>query len=140
MPWKLDSSYLAWQVSYPLKNCPAVFAPTDLLDELLNKFSYPSLGSPMDFIPRDPSCCSFHTPDSFLPPWYPTLKMTAPLGETLEDLLEWCRSNLYKSITDEFHLLLSKTDKKAQKLVVSTYISNWDCETLLGISSKKNNS
>ena len=33
----------------------------------------------MDFIPRDPSCCSFHTPDSFLPPWYLTLKMTAPL-------------------------------------------------------------
>ena len=80
MSWKLDSSYLTWQVSYSLKNCPIVFAPSDLLDELLNKFSYPGLGSHMDFIPRDPNCCSFHTADSFLPPWYPTLKMTAPLG------------------------------------------------------------
>ena len=34
----------------------------------------------MDFIPRDPGCCNFHTPGSFLPPWYPTLKMTAPLA------------------------------------------------------------
>ena len=50
--------------SYPLKNCPAVFAPHALLDEL---------------IPWNPSCCSFHAPGSFLPPWYPALKMTAPL-------------------------------------------------------------
>ena len=33
----------------------------------------------MDFIPWDPSCCSFHTPGSFLPPWYPALKIAAPL-------------------------------------------------------------
>ena len=54
----------------PRTNCPAVFAPHGLLDKLLNKFLYPSLGHPIDFIPRDPSCCSFHTSGSFLPPWY----------------------------------------------------------------------
>ena len=32
-----------------------IIKPSDLLDELLNKFSYPGLGPPMDFIPRDPS-------------------------------------------------------------------------------------
>ena len=55
-----------------------IFAPRSFLNKLLNKFSYPDLGCPMDFIPWDPSCCSFHTPGSFLPPWYPALKMTAP--------------------------------------------------------------
>ena len=34
----------------------------------------------MDFIPRNPSSCSFHTLGSFLPPQYPALKMTAPLN------------------------------------------------------------
>ena len=64
------SSNLAWKVSHPVKNFPAVFAPGGLLDELLlTKFSYPGLGCPMDFIPRDPNCCSFHTRGSFLPPW-----------------------------------------------------------------------
>ena len=67
------------EVSCPVKNCPPVSAPRGLLDELLNKFSYTGLGNPMDFIPWDPSCCIFYTPDSFLPPWYPALKMTAPL-------------------------------------------------------------
>ena len=60
------------------KNCPAVFTPRVLLDELLNKFSYPGLERRIDFIPQDPSCCSFHTLGSFLPPWYSALKMTAP--------------------------------------------------------------
>ena len=76
MSWKLNSSNLAWKVLYPVKNCPAVFAPRGFLDELLNKFSYPSLGHPMDFIPRNPCCCSFHTPGSFFPPWYPELDTT----------------------------------------------------------------
>ena len=49
------------------------------IDELLNKFSYSVFGRSMDFIPWDPSCCSFDTVGSFLPPWYPALKMTAPL-------------------------------------------------------------
>ena len=62
----------------PRKNFPAVFAPRVLLDELFNKFSYSCVGNPMDFIPRDPFCFSFHTPGSFRPPWYPALKMTAP--------------------------------------------------------------
>ena len=73
------SSNLDWKVSHPVKNCPAVFAPRGLLDELLKKFSNPGLGHPMDFIPWDPSCCSFHTLVSFLLPWYPALKMTTPL-------------------------------------------------------------
>ena len=63
----------------PRKNCSAVFAPRGLLDELLNKLSYPCPGRHMDFISRDPSCCSFHAPGNFLPPWCPALKMTAPL-------------------------------------------------------------
>ena len=73
----IHSSSLALKVLYSVKNCPAVFAARDLWDELLKKFSCPSLGRPMDFIPLDPSCCGFHTPGSFLPPWYPELKMTA---------------------------------------------------------------
>ena len=55
----------------------AVFVPRGLLDELLNKFSYSGLERPMNFILWDPSCCIFHTPGSFLPPWYPALKMTS---------------------------------------------------------------
>ena len=68
------------EVSYPVKNLPLVFAPHGLLDESLNKFPYPGFGHPMDFIPWDPSYCRFHTPGSFLPPWYPALKTTAPLN------------------------------------------------------------
>ena len=69
--------------TYP-KNCiplnfPVAFAHGGLLDELLNKFSYPGLGCPMDFIPWDPNCCSFHSPGSLLLPWYPALKITASL-------------------------------------------------------------
>ena len=62
------------------KNCPAFFVPGGLLDELLNEFSYPGRARPTDFIRRNPSCCSFHTPGSFLPPWYSPLKMTASLS------------------------------------------------------------
>ena len=66
------------EFSFSVKYCPGVFAPRGLLDELLKKFSYPGPGHPIDFIPWDPSCCSFHTPGSFLPLWYPAVKMTAP--------------------------------------------------------------
>ena len=80
MSQKLHSSNLARKVSYHVRNFPAVFALRGLLDELLNKFSYTVLGRPMDFIPRDPSCCNFYTPGSFHPFWYPALKMIAPLS------------------------------------------------------------
>ena len=36
----------------PCKNCPAFFIPCGFSGELLNKFSYPVLGDPVDFIPR----------------------------------------------------------------------------------------
>ena len=65
----------------PFKICLAAFTSRGLLDELLNKFSCTGLGRPMDFIPRDASCCSFHVRGSFLSPCYPALKMTAPLNE-----------------------------------------------------------
>ena len=44
------------------------FALRGLLDELLNKFLYPGIGSPMNFIHRDLSSCSFRTWHSFLHP------------------------------------------------------------------------
>ena len=78
MSLKLHSSNMVGKVSCPVKKCPAVSTPCDLLDELWNKFSYPGLGCPMDFIPWDPSVSIFHNPGSFLPPWYPAFKMTAP--------------------------------------------------------------
>ena len=82
------------------ENFPAIFAPCGLLDELLKTFSYHGLGQPMDLIPRDPSCCSFHTPGSFIPPWCPALKMTAPLlsGKLADD--EW-KKNL-RMTRDDF--------------------------------------
>ena len=60
----------------PRKKLPSSFRTGGLLDELLNKFSYGGLGCPMDFILRNPNCCSFYTQGIFLPPWYPALKMT----------------------------------------------------------------
>ena len=51
MSLKLHSSNMVGKVSCPVKKCPAVSTPCDLLDELWNKFSYPGLGCPMDFIP-----------------------------------------------------------------------------------------
>ena len=60
----LHSSDLAVK-KFPVKNCGAVFPSRGVLDELLNKFSYPGLGYPVDFIPWDPSSYSFHTLDSF---------------------------------------------------------------------------
>ena len=78
MSWKLHFSKLAWKVSYSVKNWPAVFALHGLLYELLMKFSYSSHGSSMDFIPWNPSSCSFHTLGSFHPPQYPAFKMTTP--------------------------------------------------------------
>ena len=77
----------------PLNNCTAVFVPSGILNELLNKFSYPGLGRPMEFILQDPSCCSSHTPGDFLTPWYPALKMTAPLDHQFSKkfLLEYIK-------------------------------------------------
>ena len=63
---------------YPVKSYPAVFTPRGLLDELLNRCSNTGLGSPIDFIPRSLSSCSFYYPDSSIPPQYPALKTTAP--------------------------------------------------------------
>ena len=87
---------MAWKVLHPETNYPAVFTPGGLLDKLLNKLSYPGLGRPMDFIPRDPSCCSFHTSGSFLLLWYPALKMTAPLFSLTQksDLLDVSSNNI----------------------------------------------
>ena len=39
-----------------------------LVASWINKFSHSVLGRLMDFIPGDPTCCSFHNPVSFLPP------------------------------------------------------------------------
>ena len=75
----MRSSNLAGKVSYPVNICPAVFAPRGLLNELLNKFSHLDLGCSMNFVPTVPSCCSFHTLGSFLPPWHLAFKMAAPL-------------------------------------------------------------
>ena len=110
MSWKLHSLNLAWQVSYALKNCPAVFVPSGILNELLNKFSYPGLGRPMEFILHDPSCCSSHTPGGFLTPWYPALKMTTPLDHQFSKkfLLEYIKvtKTLYYFISWLFSLYI----------------------------------
>ena len=76
MSWKLHSSNLTWKVSYPIKNCPAVFARCGLLHKLLNKFSCPGLGGPMEFVPRNSSSWSFSRPDSFLLPWFPSVPVS----------------------------------------------------------------
>lgn len=61
----------------PVKNRLAVFAHCGLLDELFSKISHPSLKSPVDLIPQDPSWHSFHTLWSFLLLRYAALKMTS---------------------------------------------------------------
>ena len=43
----------------PRKKLPGSFLIHGLLDALLNTFSYPNLGGPVDFVLRDSSWCSF---------------------------------------------------------------------------------
>ena len=74
MPWKLHSSNLAWRFSYPLKNYRAVFASSGLLDELLNKFSYPGLGRPMEFIPPESQLLKVSYPGQFTSALVPRIK------------------------------------------------------------------
>ena len=117
---------MAWKVSYPVKNCPAVFTPRGLLNELLNKFLYPGLAYPMDFIPQDPSCCSFHTPGSFLLPWYPSLKITAPLE--FWKLYHPAFTCLESTMKHQYGKYLKHTWKPCVNYVKSTITSLEQCE------------
>ena len=66
----------------PRKKLPGSFALRGFLNELLNKFPHLGLGGLVDFIPLDPNWCIFHTPGSFIPHWYPALKVIALLYRT----------------------------------------------------------